>query len=85
MPSLAQATTPSVGRTEGDMAKGSPNVMVLGEGSVSVLLTPFIVGGSVPAGTSRRGGLAVTRTNGEPSWALMSVGSDLPVWSEPLL
>ena len=74
-----------MGLIEGDMVEGSPEVMVLGEESASVLLIPSVAGGSVPAGTSRRGGLAVTRTNGEPSWALMSVGSDLPVWSEPLL
>ena len=67
------------------MAEVSPEVMVLGEESTSVLLTLSIVGGSVPAGTSWREGSAVIGAGGEPSLALTSVGSDSPTWGEPLL
>ena len=67
------------------MVEGSPEVMVLGEESASVSLIPSVAGGSVPAGTSRRGGSATIRTGGEPSLALTSVGSDSPARSEPLL
>ena len=63
----------------------SPEVVVLGEGPASMPLTPSIAGGSVPMGTSRRGGSAAIGADGEPSLALTSVGSDLPMRGEPLL
>lgn len=74
-----------MGQMEGDMTKGSPEVMVLGEESASVPLTPSIVGGSVLAGTSQQEGSVVIRATREPSLALMSVGNDSPMWGEPLL
>ena len=74
-----------MGRIEGDAAKGSLEVMVLGEESASVPLTPSVAGGSVPAGTSRRQGSATIRADGELSLALMSMSSDSPTWGEPLL
>ena len=58
---------------------------MLGEESASVLLTLSIAGGSVPAGTSQQEGSAAIEAGGEPSLALTSVGSDSPVWGEPLL
>ena len=74
-----------MGRIEGDAAKGSLEVMVLGEESASVPLTPSVAGGSVPAGTSRREGSAAIGADGEPSLTLTSVGSDSPMQGEPLL
>ena len=74
-----------MGLIEGDMVEGSPEVMVLGEESASVLLIPSVAGGSVPAGTSRREGSAAIGAGGEPSLALTSVGSDSPARGEPLL
>ena len=74
-PSAALVTVFGMGQLYGDMA----------EGSASLPLTPSIVGGSVPAGTSQRGGLAAIGAGGEPSLALMSVGSDSPTRGEPLL
>ena len=53
VPSAAQATAPGAGRTEGDAAKGSLGVVVLGEGSTSAPLTSSVVGGGVLVGTSR--------------------------------
>ena len=75
----------SMGQMEGDVAEGSPEVVVLGEESMSIPLTPTIVGGSVPAGTSQREGSAAIEADREPSLALTSVGSDSPMWGEPLL
>ena len=51
-PSMAQVTVSGLGQIEGDMAEGSLEVMVLGEESASILLTPSIARGSVLAGTS---------------------------------
>jgi len=65
--------------------RGSPKVVVLGEESESVPLTPSVAGGSVSAGTSQREGSATIGANREPSLALTSVGSDSPAWGEPLL
>ena len=75
----------SVGHMEWDMAEGSSEVVVLGEESASVPLTPSIAGGSVLVGMSRRGGSTAIGAGGEPSLALTSVGSDSPMWVEPLL
>jgi len=75
----------SMGLIEGDMAEGSPMVMVLGEESASVPLTPSIIRGSVLVGTSRRGGSSAIRAGEELSLALTSVGSDSPVRGKPLL
>ena len=52
-PSVVQVTAPGVRRMEGDATEGSPGIMVLGEGSASIPLTPSISRGSVPVGTSR--------------------------------
>ena len=73
------------GLNRGGAAEGSPKVMVLGEELASVPLTPSVARGSVPMGTSRRGGSAAIGASGEPSLALTSVGSDLPTQGEPLL
>ena len=67
------------------MAEGSLEVVMLGEESVSVPLTPSITGGSASVGTSWREGPTVIRAGGEPSLALTSVGSNSPMWGEPLL
>ena len=85
MPSADQATTPSVGRMEGDMVEGSLGVMVLGERLACALLTPSIAGGGVPVGMSRREGSAAFGADGESSLTLSSVGSGSPTWVEPLL
>ena len=85
MPSAAQAMAPGAGRTEGDMAKWSPGVVVLGERFVSAPLTPSIAGGGVPAETSWPEGSAVLRAGGESPLTLASVGSCSPVRNEPLL
>lgn len=82
---MAQVTAFGMGRIEGDTAEGSLEIMVLGEELASVPLTLSIVGGSVPMGTSRRGGSMAIEAGGEPSLALTSVGNDSPTWSEPLL
>ena len=84
-PSAAQVTASGMGRTEGDAAEGSPEVVVLGEESTSVPLIPSVAGESVPAGTSWREGLAAIGAGGEPSLGLTSMGNDLPVRGEPLL
>ena len=70
---------------EGEAAEGSSEVVVLGEECASVPLTNSVAGGSVPAGTSRRGGSAAIGGGREPSLTLTSVGSDSPTWGEPLL
>ena len=84
-PSVAQATESGMGRMEGDAAKGSLNIMVLGERSASIPLTPSITRGGVPAGASRREGSVALGVGGESSLALTSMGGDLPAWGEPLL
>ena len=84
-PSVAQAMKPSVGQTEGDAAEGYPDIVVLGEESASVSLTPSIVGGRVPAGTSWREGSMAIRATREPSLALTLVGNDSPTQGELLL
>ena len=67
------------------MAEGSPKVVVLGEESASIPLTPSIARESVSAGMSRREGSAAIGAGGNPSLALTSVGSDLPMRGKPLL
>ena len=52
---------------------------------MSVPLNPSVVGGSVPTETSWREGSVAIRASGEPSLALTLVGSDSPMWGEPLL
>ena len=70
-----------MGWTEEDMAEGSLDVVVLGERSAPVPLTPFVARGGVQLGMSRREGLAVLGACGEPSLSLTSVGSNSPMWS----
>ena len=84
-PSAAQVMASGMDQMEGHVVEGSPVVVVLREESESVPLTPFVARGSVPTGTSRRDGSAVIGAGGVPSLALMSVGSDSPTRSEPLL
>ena len=67
-----------VGWMEGDAAEGSPKVVVLGEGSLSIPLTPSIAGGGVPVGMSRQEGSAVLGAGGESFLVLTSVGSSSP-------
>ena len=85
MPLAAQATVPSVGRTGGHVAKGSPGVVVLGERFVPAPLAPSIAEGGVLARTSQREGSMALRAGGESSLTLTSVGSGSPMWGEPLL
>ncbi|XP_066347672.1 uncharacterized protein [Miscanthus floridulus] len=84
-PSAAQVMASGVGRTEGDATEVSPEVVVLGEESASVPMTPSVVRGSVPTGTSWREGSAAIGAGGEPSLALTSVGSDSSARGEHLL
>ena len=58
---------------------------MLGERLASAPLSPSIVEGSVPVGTSWREGSAVLGADGGASLTLMSVGSGSPTWGEPLL
>ena len=74
-----------MGRMEGDVAKGSSNIVVLGEWSMPIPLTPSITGGGVPVRTSWREGSTVLGASGESSLALTSVGGDSPTRGEPLL
>ena len=85
MPPVTQATASGMGQIEGDMADGSSEVMVLGEESASIPLTPSIDGGSVPAGTSRRDRSVAVGANWEPSLSQTSVGSDSPARGKHLL
>ena len=82
---MAQPTTPGMGQMEGDAAKGSREVMVLGGRLAFALLTHSVVEGGVPARTSRREGLAMLGAREESSLALTSMGSSSPTQGEPLL
>ena len=73
------------GPDRGDVVEGSLDVVVLGERSVPVPLTPSVAGGGVPAGTPRRDGSAALGAGGESSLTLTSVGSGSPARGEPLL
>ena len=68
MPSVAQVTASSMGQTEGDMAKGSPEVVMLGEESASVPLTPSVVGESVPARRHNEKGRRQSKPVGSRPW-----------------
>ena len=72
-------------QTEEDEAKWSPDIVVLGERSTPISLTPSIAEGGVLTGTSWQEGSAVLGASGESSLALTSVGGDMPTRGKLLL
>lgn len=83
--SRAQAMAHDTGWMEGDAAKGSLEVMVLGERLASAPLMPFVTRGGVPVGASQREGLVALEASGESSLTQTSVGIGSPMWGAPLL
>ena len=61
------------------------DIVVVGERSAPVPLTPFIAGRGVLVVMSWREGSAVLGVSGESSLALTSVGGNSPMQGEPLL